>query len=78
MLGDFRTPGNEQEDLFSEVSDSSKDEALMQLMDTINSRNGAGSLKLGRNSGGKGQWVMKRQNLSPAYTTRWSEIPKAR
>ncbi|WP_372997266.1 translesion error-prone DNA polymerase V subunit UmuC [Marinobacter sp.] len=78
MLGDFRAPGNEQEDLFSEVSDSSKDEALMHLMDTINSRNGAGTLKLGRNSGGKGQWALKRRNLSPAYTTRWTDIPKAR
>lgn len=78
MLGDFRSPGQEQEDLFGEVCDSSRNGELMQLMDRINSKEGAGTLKLGRNAGPRGAWQMKRQNLSPAYTTRWSDLPTAK
>lgn len=77
MLSDFRTPGEEQNDLFNEVCDSGKNEELMHLMDRINSSKGAGTLKLGRNAGSADAWQMKRGNLSPAYTTRWSDLPKA-
>lgn len=78
MLGDFQTPGKEQGDLFGPAGDSDKDANLMRLMDQINGAEGAGTIKLGRNAGESRSWQMKRENLSPAFTTRWSDLPKAK
>lgn len=49
---------------------------LMQAMDRLNRRFGRGAVGLGlsRNSSG---WQMRQENLSPRYTTRWNELPKA-
>lgn len=77
MLGDFRTPGVEQADMFDAVSDSAKSEEVMGLLDRINASQGAGLMKFGRNAGSKVSWEMKRENLSPAFTTRWNDLPKA-
>jgi DNA polymerase V len=47
----------------------------MAAMDQINARFGRGSAGLGlaRKSG---QWRMKREHLSPNYTTQWKDLPK--
>ena len=48
-------------------------ESLMRLVDQIN-RNGRGTLVFATQLGSK-SWALKRENLSPAYTTRWDQIP---
>ena len=50
---------------------------LMQVVDRVNSKDGSGTLKLG--SGGiRNAWSMKREKMTPAYTTRWDELPVCR
>ncbi|GAA6204285.1 Y-family DNA polymerase [Thalassotalea sp. SU-HH00458] len=63
-----------QGDLFS-VEKS--DPALMQCFDTINKRYGAGAINIA-SAGQTEKWNMKRQFLSPQYTTNWRDIPKIR
>lgn len=61
-----------QPDLF--VPDRSNP-TLMKCLDKINNRFGQGSLKLG--SEGKSEvWQMRREFLSPQYTSNWKDIPK--
>lgn len=51
-----------------------KDDGLMNAMDTINQRYGRGSIGLGL--AGKDQdWRMRRENLSPSFTTKWADLP---
>lgn len=62
----------QQTDLF--MPDNSNP-ALMKCLDKINKRYGQGTLKLGAE--GKSQaFAMRREFLSPQYTTRWKDIPK--
>ena len=49
--------------------------ALMQVMDRANARWGRGTLKLAA-EGVKKPWQMKRDHKSPAYTTRWEDLPR--
>jgi len=51
--------------------------ALMQCLDKINQRYGDGMLTLG-SAGHDDKWQMRRQFLSPQYTSQWSDIPKIR
>ena len=84
MLADFYDEGIEQLQLFTDVASSSVHEAqpvyrtnsaLMTVLDEINH---SGKAKVFFAAKGLQQdWAMKRQLLSPAYTTKWSEIPKA-
>lgn len=49
------------------------DDRLMLAMDSINQRYGRGSIRLGL--AGKDQdWRMRRENLSPSFTTKWTEL----
>ncbi|MBA6262234.1 Y-family DNA polymerase [Colwellia sp. Bg11-12] len=61
-----------QADLF--LSDSSNP-ILMNCLDAINHRYGQGTLTLGA-EGKSNSWQMKRQFLSPQYTSNWRDIPK--
>ncbi|RZF80531.1 Y-family DNA polymerase [Pseudoalteromonas sp. CO325X] len=61
-----------QADLFSTSADN---KTLMQSMDKINHRFGKGTIKLASEQQSKG-WSMRREFLSPRYTTRWSDIPR--
>jgi len=47
---------------------------LMKALDTINARYGKGALQYGSEITGKG-WQMANSNLTPSYTTKWSDIP---
>jgi DNA polymerase V len=47
---------------------------LWQTVDAVNQRWGKEQLRLG-SRGQEKQWQAKRNQLSPAYTTRWSDIP---
>ena len=53
------------------------DDGLMTAMDQINAKFGRGSIKLGL--AGKDQdWRMRQDNLSPSFTTRWSDLASVR
>lgn len=64
----------QQNDLFH-PGQPLKSEHLMAALDSINRRYGRGSVYIGA-EGSKQRWKMRQQYLSPAYTTRWSDIPQ--
>ncbi|EMF8446257.1 Y-family DNA polymerase [Salmonella enterica subsp. enterica serovar Muenchen] len=76
MLNDFTPTGVSQLNLFDEVQPRERSEQLMQVLDGIN-HSGLGKVWFA----GRGialKWQMKRELLSPAYTTRWADIPSAK
>ncbi|ORM51779.1 DNA polymerase V subunit UmuC [Pantoea conspicua] len=75
LLGDFFSQGIAQLNLFDEVSPRPDSEVLMQLVDSIN-QSGRGKLWFA-GQGIHKEWAMKRDMLSPAYTTRLSDLPVA-
>lgn len=76
MLSDFYDPGMFQPGLFDEVSTRSNSQQLMSVLDTIN-QSGAGKVFFA-GQGTKQDWSMKREHLSPAYTTRWDQLPRVK
>lgn len=75
MLNDFTPTGVSQLNLFDEVQPRERSEQLMQVLDGIN-HSGLGKVWFA----GRGiapDWQMKREMLSPAYTTRWNDLPVA-
>jgi DNA polymerase V len=62
-----------QMDLFSKTRDNTK---LMRVMDRINAVWGRGTLRSAAEGTGKG-WAMKRERMSPCYTTNWDQLPVA-
>lgn len=73
MLGDFYSQGVSQLNLFDENKLQANSEALMRVMDGIN-LSGKGNLWFA-GQGVQNTWAMKREMLSPAYTTRFSDLP---
>lgn len=76
MLNDFTPTGVSQLNLFDEVQPRERNEQLMKVLDGIN-HSGQGKVWFA----GRGiapEWQMKREMLSPAYTTRWTDLPVAR
>lgn len=75
-LLDLSRPENLQHDLFQ--APTVGNEALMNTLDAINR-------KFGRNSAGFAasgwkqapSWGMRQKNVSPHYTTKWTELPRA-
>ena len=47
----------------------------MDVIDRANARWGRGTLKLAA-EGVRKPWQMKRERVSPSYTTRWDELPR--
>jgi DNA polymerase V len=76
MLTDFWPPGSYQPGLFDIASSKPKSSELMTVMDRIN-HTGKGRVFLAAEGIAK-PWQMKRAYLSPAYTTRISDIPKVK
>lgn len=74
MLNDF-TPGTGQIDLFDESPPRANSAALMSAIDRINQHSDCGIWFAGQ--GIQKGWQMKRQLLSPAYTTDWKQLPVA-
>ncbi|MDA3900805.1 MAG: Y-family DNA polymerase [Spirochaetes bacterium] len=69
------TPKDEQQySLFSQNDHIERDSRLMSVMDSLNIRYGSKTVVLA-SEGLTQSWQMKRQFLSPAYTTRWSDLP---
>lgn len=76
MLNDFTPTGVSQLNLFDDIQPRSNSNQLMKVLDGIN-HSGLGKVWFA----GRGiapEWQMKRELLSPAYTTRWAELPVAR
>lgn len=75
MLNDFSATGVAQLNLFDEQPQRPRSTELMKVLDGIN-HSGLGRIWFaGR--GHAPEWQMKRDMLSPAYTTRWKDIPLA-
>ncbi|MBL4729695.1 MAG: DUF4113 domain-containing protein [Gammaproteobacteria bacterium] len=73
-LLDIRSRQHEQSD-FLNPEQSEKSQATMRLLDQINGRFGKQTVKLA-STGLLPRWIMKREYLSPAYTTRWEDLPR--
>jgi DNA polymerase V len=76
MLSDFSDPGSHQASLFDEPMSSERNESLMRVVDKINQQ-GKSKIEFASQTGSKG-WSMKREFLSPSYTTNWSDLPKVK
>jgi DNA polymerase V len=63
-------------DLFAGEGDCPRRAKLMDIADAIN-RRGLGRV-FHASEGTRQGWTMRRSRLSPAYTTRWSDLPVAR
>lgn len=75
MLNDFTPTGVSQLNLLDIAHPHRNSEQLMKVLNGINH---SGQGKVG--FAGRGispEWQMKREMLSPAYTTRWPDIPRA-
>ncbi|WP_312463338.1 translesion error-prone DNA polymerase V subunit UmuC [Pantoea endophytica] len=76
MLGDFYSQGVSQLNLFDEFKPQANSESLMRIVDGLN-QSGKGKLWFA-GQGIQKSWEMKREMLSPAYTTRLSDLPVAK
>jgi DNA polymerase V len=87
MLSDFYESGVYQPNLFDQQAQQTNNrghresQALMSTLDKIN-RQGKSKLFFAgqgvKNNSGTKSWVMKREHLSPAYTTNWNDILKVK
>lgn len=75
MLDDFTPLGVTQLNLFDDNQPRPKSPQLMKVLDGIN-QSGLGKVWFA-GQGMDTEWKMKREMLSPGYTTRWNEIPVA-
>ncbi|CAN8138706.1 Protein UmuC [uncultured Thiomicrorhabdus sp.] len=78
ILSEISPKGPLQTDLFAQqprYSANPKQDKLMQVLDQVNYHYGRNTLFLGTQGiPKKNAWQMKRQLMSPRYTTRWDEI----
>jgi DNA polymerase V len=74
MLSDFYATGVCQPSLFDTSAPRHNSKALMGVLDSINHSGKANVWFAGQ--GVQKAWAMKRDQLSPAYTTRWSDLPR--
>ncbi|MBY5256869.1 Y-family DNA polymerase [Citrobacter amalonaticus] len=73
MLGDFFSQGVAQLNLFDDNAPRAGSEKLMEVLDQLNAKGGGGTLYFA-GQGIQQQWAMKREMLSPRYTTRFSDL----
>lgn len=77
MLSDFYDPGIYQPSLFDMPTEEDESaNRLMQLMDQLNTKHAKTVWFAGQ--GISQSWGMKREALSPAYTTNWKHLPVVR
>ena len=75
LLLEIRPTHNTQYDLFAPTPDPRR-AALMHTLDNINRRHGRGTLRVGAELLSD-EWKMRQEHLSPCYTTRWDQLPRA-
>lgn len=73
MLSDFFSQGVAQLNLFDEHQPRPNSSELMQTLDRLN-QSGRGTVWFA-GQGIQKSWAMKREMLSPSYTTRYSDLP---
>ncbi|EPL2278266.1 Y-family DNA polymerase [Klebsiella pneumoniae] len=73
MLGDFYSQGVAQLNLFDDNAPWKNSEKLMEVLDHLNAKDGRGALYFA-GQGIQTAWQMKREMLSPRYTTRYSDL----
>jgi DNA polymerase V len=78
-LHDLIPKKNRQLDLFHQPSDEHLEHTgqLMGVFDQINEKYGRSTIRLAAEGYSK-PWAMRAELKSPAYTTRWSDVPKVR
>ncbi|ELP5714318.1 DNA polymerase V [Enterobacter asburiae] len=76
MLADFFSSGVAQLNLFDDNRLRANSAALMEMMDSVN-HSGKGKIWFA-GQGIEKSWAMKREMLSPAYTTRYADLPVAK
>ncbi|MBL0511827.1 translesion error-prone DNA polymerase V subunit UmuC [Aeromonas media] len=77
MLTDFVPAGMQQGDLFTSQQQTPRSEALMQVIDKIN-QGRLGKVYFAARGRDTREWMMKREQLSPRYTTCLSELPEVK
>lgn len=75
MLGNFSSGSMAQLGLFDDAPPRPAGQQLMAVLDKVNN-SGLGKLWFA-GQGTAQEWQMKREMLSPAWTTRWQDIPVA-
>jgi len=73
MLGDFYSQGVAQLNLFDDNAPRKNSEKLMEVLDHLNAKGGRGTLYFA-GQGIQTAWQMKREMLSPRYTTRYHDL----
>lgn len=76
LLLDLASASATPPDLFGDpaTASSARSSRLMAVMDRINTVMGPGTLRSAR-EGFQHPWAMRQARQSPAYTTRWSQLP---
>jgi DNA polymerase V len=79
MLSNITPAGMRQRELFNDMFHPAPtcNTKLMATLDMINRKMGKGTMKIA-SEGIAQSWHMKTENKSPAYTTRWTELPVVR
>jgi DNA polymerase V len=72
VVSEIIPEGSVQKGLWDDKNQE-KNRKLMEVIDKINSKAGVGQLKFAV-EGSDESWKMRQANLSPHYTTRWSDI----
>ncbi|MBK8184397.1 MAG: DUF4113 domain-containing protein [Candidatus Competibacteraceae bacterium] len=73
MLLSLSSADRRQAALF-EPGDGARSRRLMETLDAVNARLGRGTVRFGT-EGFQHGWAMRQTYQSPAYTTRWAEVP---
>ncbi|HIH9779520.1 Y-family DNA polymerase [Klebsiella pneumoniae] len=73
MLGDFYSQGVAQLNLFDDNAPRKNSAKLMEVLDHLNAKDGRGTLYFA-GQGIQTAWQMKRELLSPRYTTRFEDL----
>lgn len=75
LLTDLQPAGSRQLTFWDICTRSNKDsKAVMSVMDRINAKYGKDTLQYA-SSGSMKNWEMRRDKMSPQFTTRWADIP---
>ena len=74
MLADLSPASMHQGDLFADRQQDPRSEALMKVIDQIN-QGRLGKVYFAARGRDTSEWMMKREQLSPRYTTCISELP---
>jgi DNA polymerase V len=77
LLMGLHEKGAAQRTLFDDPAEQSRSDRMMYVMDAINQRMGKDSVTVGA-TGTKQRWAMRREQMSPNYTSDWNELMEAR